>query len=46
MLMISRKLLGSDLYLYADDSKLFGYISGENGSIALQSDINSLEDWF
>jgi len=38
--------LGSDLYPYADDSKLFRYISGENKSIALQSDLNSLKDWF
>ena len=29
---------GSDLYLYADDSKLFKYISGETDSVALQSD--------
>jgi len=38
--------LGSDLYLYADDSNLFRYISGDNDSIALQSDLNSLKDWF
>jgi len=38
--------LGSDLYLYADDSKLFRNISGENDSFALQSDLNSLRDWF
>jgi len=38
--------LGSDLYLYAEDSKLFRYLSGENDSIALQLDLNSLKDWF
>jgi len=27
--------LGSDLYVYADDSKLFWYISEENDSFAL-----------
>jgi len=32
--------------LGSDDSKLFRYISGENDSIALQSDLNSLKDWF
>jgi len=37
---------GSDLNLYADDSKLFRYISGENDSFTLQSDLNSLKDWF
>jgi len=36
--------LGSDLYLYADDSKLFRYISGENDSIALQADLNNLKN--
>jgi len=35
---------GSELYLYADYSKLFRYVSGENDSIALQSDLNSLKD--
>lgn len=39
-------ILGSELYLYADDSKLFRYISGENDSLVLQSDLNSLSDWF
>jgi len=34
--------LGSDLYLYANDSKL----SRENDSIALQSDLDSIKDWF
>jgi len=38
--------LGSDLYLYADDSKLFRCSSEENDSTALQSDLNSLKDWF
>jgi len=38
--------LGSDLYLYADKCKLFRYILGENDSIALQSDLNSLKDCF
>jgi len=38
--------LGSDLYLCADDSKLVRYISGENDSFALQSDLNCLKDWF
>jgi len=44
MLMISRKFV--IWALYADDSKLFRYISGENDSFALQSDLNSLKDWF
>ena len=41
-------ILGSDLYVYTDDSKLFRYISGENDSLplVLQSDLNSLSDWF
>lgn len=38
--------LGSNLYLYADDSKLFRYISGEFESFALQSDLTNLKDWF
>ena len=38
--------MGSELYLYADDSKLFRYISGENDSLVLQSDLNNLSDWF
>jgi len=38
--------LGSDLYLYADDSKLFRYLSEEIDSIALQLDLNSLKDCF
>jgi len=38
--------LGSDLYLYADDSKLFKYKSGANDSIALQADLNNLKNWF
>jgi len=38
--------LGSELYLYAHDSKLFRYISGENDSIALLSHLNSLKNWF
>jgi len=37
---------GSDLYLYADDSKLFRYISVESDTIALQMDLNNLKDWF
>ena len=37
-------LLGSELYVYADDSKLFRYISGD--SLELQSDLDSLSDWF
>jgi len=38
--------LGSDLYLYAGNSKLFRHISGVNDSFALQTDLNSLKDWF
>ena len=35
--------LGSDLYLYADDSKLFRYISCDNDTSALQSDLDNLD---
>ena len=39
-------ILGLEFYVYADDSKLFRDISGENDSLVLQSDLNSLSDWF
>jgi len=38
--------LGSDLYLYAENSKLFRCISGDNDSFALQTDLNSLKNWY
>jgi len=37
---------GSDVYLYADDSKLLRFIPEEYDSFAIQSDLNSLKDWF
>jgi len=36
---------GSDLYLFADDSKLFNYVIDDVCINSLQSDLNSLNDW-
>ena len=35
----------SDVYLFADDTKIFRKISTLNDSLALQKDIHSLENW-
>ena len=36
---------GSNIYLYADDAKLFKYISRTEDTHILQSDIDKLNDW-
>jgi len=36
---------GSDLYLYADDAKLFSFIKTIEDSATLQKDLNSLTQW-
>ena len=36
---------GSDLYLYADDAKLFSFIKTMDDSATLQKDLNSLTQW-
>ena len=36
---------GSDLYLYADDAKLFSFIKTMEDSATLQKDLNSLTQW-
>ena len=36
---------GSDLYLYADDAKLFSFIKTMEDSATLQKDLDSLTQW-
>ena len=36
---------GSDLYLYADDAKLFSFIKTMEDSATLQKDLNSFSGW-
>ena len=36
---------GSDLYLYADDAKIFSYVKNEYDSDVLQLDLNKLTEW-
>ena len=36
---------GSNVYLYADDAKLFRYVTGDADVAALQADLNSLHNW-
>ena len=36
---------GSEMYLYADDTKLFRYISDRADMVALQSEIDNLHNW-
>ena len=35
----------SEIFLFADDTKIFNEVSKETGKITLQSDINKLVDW-
>ena len=36
---------GSEMYLYADDTKLFRYISDNADVVAFQSEIDNLHKW-
>ena len=43
--MIKECHSGSEIYLYADDSKIFNYALNEIDAIKLQEDLHNIVDW-
>ena len=43
--MVKASQNGSEVYLYADDSKIFRYIKDEKDAISLQNDLCFIVDW-
>ena len=43
--LVEHCISGTDLYLYADDAKLFSYVTSWEDSVRLQNDIDCLTQW-
>jgi len=43
--LVEHCISGSDLYLYADDAKLFSFVTSWEDSVRLENDIDCLTQW-